>query len=307
MALRLRFRPGRLELPDRPTPRAAGSNNYTLAALRGLRTPLPTLSRQSIAALWRIRFSLEPARGAHRVDFQLLSERETMNTQEAKLVLEAALLTAEQPLSLSEMRHMFDDEINADTLRVLLDELRTDWSGRGVELVALASGWRFQSSAAMRPYLDRLNPEKAPKYSRAVLETLAIIAYRQPVTRGDIEEIRGVTVSSPVIKTLEERGWVEVIGHREAPGRPALFATTRAFLDDLSLRSLEELPVLEEGATVAPEFELQFAEATRDVAVTAENPAEADAEPSSPAIAAADAEYTADSAPPPTLSAATPA
>lgn len=230
-----------------------------------------------------------------------------MNTQEAKLVLEAALLTAEQPLSLSEMRRMFDDEINADTLRVLLDELRTDWIGRGVELVALASGWRFQSSAAMRPYLDRLNPEKAPKYSRAVLETLAIIAYRQPVTRGDIEEIRGVTVSSPVIKTLEERGWVEVIGHREAPGRPALFATTRAFLDDLGLRSLEELPVLEEGATVAPEFELQFAEATRDVAVTAENPAEADAEPSSPAIVAADAEYTADSAPPPTFSAATPA
>ena len=230
-----------------------------------------------------------------------------MNTQEAKLVLEAALLTAEQPLSLSEMRHMFDDEINADTLRVLLDELRTDWSGRGVELVALASGWRFQSSAAMRPYLDRLNPEKAPKYSRAVLETLAIIAYRQPVTRGDIEEIRGVTVSSPVIKTLEERGWVEAIGHREAPGRPALFATTRAFLDDLSLRSLEELPVLEEGATVAPEFELQFAEATRDIAVTAENPAEVDAAPSSPAIAAADAEYTADPAPPPTLSAATPA
>jgi len=159
----------------------------------------------------------------------------------------------------------------------------------------------------MRPYLDRLNPEKAPKYSRAVLETLAIIAYRQPVTRGDIEEIRGVTVSSPVIKTLEERGWVEAIGHREAPGRPALFATTRAFLDDLGLRSLEELPVLEEGATVAPEFELQFAEATRDIAVTAENPAEVDAAPSSPAIAAADAEYTADPAPPPTLSAATPA
>jgi len=230
-----------------------------------------------------------------------------MNTQEAKLVLEAALLTAEQPLSLAEMRRMFDDEINGDTLRVLLDELRADWTGRGVELVALASGWRFQSSAAMRPYLDRLNPEKAPKYSRAVLETLAIIAYRQPVTRGDIEEIRGVTVSSPVIKTLEERGWVEVIGHREAPGRPALFATTRAFLDDLGLRSLEELPVLEEGATVAPEFELQFAEATRDIAVTAENPAEVDAAPSSPAIAAADAEYTADPAPPPTLSAATPA
>jgi segregation and condensation protein B len=231
-----------------------------------------------------------------------------MNTQEAKLVLEAALLTAEQPLSLSEMRRMFSDDINADTLRVLLDELRSDWTGRGIELVALASGWRFQSAAAMRPYLDRLNPEKAPKYSRAVLETLAIIAYRQPVTRGDIEEIRGVTVSSPVIRSLEERGWVEVIGHREAPGRPALFATTRSFLDDLGLRSLEELPILEDGATVAPEFELQFAEATRDIAAVAANtPAEADAEPSSAALAAADAEYSADPAPPPTHSAATPA
>jgi segregation and condensation protein B len=262
-----------------------------------------------IAALnARIRCSLEPARGVRRVSFQLLSERETMNTQEAKLVLEAALLTAEQPLSLAEMRRMFNDEINADTLRVLLDELRTDWMGRGVELVALASGWRFQSSAVMRPYLDRLNPEKAPKYSRAVLETLAIIAYRQPVTRGDIEEIRGVTVSSPVIKTLEERGWVEVIGHREVPGRPALFATTRAFLDDLGLRSLDELPVLEDGATVAPEFELQFAEATRDLAAVAtEAHAQDDAQLSSAAIAAADAENSADSAPMTTDSAATPA
>jgi segregation and condensation protein B len=191
---------------------------------------------------------------------------------------------------------------------VLLDELRADWTGRGVELAVLASGWRFQSSASMRQYLDRLNPEKAPRYSRAVLETLAIIAYRQPVTRGDIEEIRGVTVSSPVIKTLEERGWVEVIGHREAPGRPALFATTRAFLDDLGLRSLEELPVLEDGATVAPEFELQFAEATRDIATVApEAHAPGDAEPSSAAIAAADAENSADSAPMTTHSAATPA
>jgi segregation and condensation protein B len=189
-----------------------------------------------------------------------------MNTQEAKVVLEAALLTAEQPLSLAEMRRLFMDEINADTLRVLLDELRHDWSGRGIELAALASGWRFQSTAAMRPYLDRLSPEKAPRYSRAVLETLAIIAYRQPVTRGDIEEIRGVTVSSPVIKTLEERGWIEVIGHREAAGRPALFATTRAFLDDLGLRSLEELPALNDGAPLSPEFELQFAEAGRESA-----------------------------------------
>lgn len=182
-----------------------------------------------------------------------------MNTQEAKLVLETALLTAQQPLPLSELRRLFADELNADTLRTLLDELRRDWNGRGIELVALASGWRFQSTPAMRPYLDRLNPEKPPKYSRAVLETLAIIAYRQPVTRGDIEEIRGVTVSSQVLKALEDRGWVEAIGHREAPGRPALFATTRQFLDDLGLRSLEELPALDAGGAVTPEFELQFA------------------------------------------------
>jgi segregation and condensation protein B len=185
-----------------------------------------------------------------------------MNTQEAKIVLETALLTAQQPLPLSELRRLFADELNADTLRALLDELRRDWSGRGIELVALASGWRFQSAASMRPYLDRLNPEKPPKYSRAVMETLAIIAYRQPVTRGDIEEVRGVTVSSQVIKALEDRGWVEAIGHREAPGRPALFATTRQFLDDLGLRSLEELPALDSAAGALPaEFELQFAQA----------------------------------------------
>ncbi len=237
----------------------------------------------------------------------MLSERETMNTQEAKVVLEAALLTAEQPLSLAEMRRMFNDELNADTLRVLLDELRSDWSGRGVELVALASGWRFQSAALMRPYLDRMNPEKAPRYSRAVLETLAIIAYRQPVTRGDIEEIRGVTVSSPVIKALEERGWVEVIGHREAPGRPALFATTRAFLDDLGLRSLDQLPTLEDGMTVAPEFELQFSDALRsEAAPPSEPPAQGDAEPSAGATAAAQADFSAEPAPPP-IHSATPA
>jgi segregation and condensation protein B len=185
-----------------------------------------------------------------------------MNTQEAKIVLEAALLTAQQPLPLSELRRLFADELNADTLRALLDELRRDWGGRGIELVALASGWRFQSAPAMRPYLDRLNPEKPPRYSRAVLETLAIIAYRQPVTRGDIEEIRGVTVSTQVVKALEERGWVETIGHREAPGRPALFATTRQFLDDLGLRSLEELPALDHATGELPaELELRFAQA----------------------------------------------
>lgn len=186
-----------------------------------------------------------------------------MNTQEAKTVLEAALLTAERPLPLAELRRLFADELNADTLRLLLDELRTDWSGRGIELLALASGWRFQSTPSMRVYLDRLNPEKPPRYSRAVLETLAIIAYRQPATRGDIEEIRGVTVSPQVIRALEERGWIETIGQRETPGRPALFATTKAFLDDLGLRSLDELPPLEASTTVAPtEFELQFAAAT---------------------------------------------
>ncbi|CAG9180639.1 SMC-Scp complex subunit ScpB [Cupriavidus respiraculi] len=169
-----------------------------------------------------------------------------MNTQEAKIVLETALICAQEPLRVSDLRRLFADDLGADTIRVLLDELRRDWEPRGVELVALASGWRFQSRPAMREYLDRLNPEKPPKYSRAVMETLAIIAYRQPVTRGDIEEIRGVTVSTEVVKKLEDRGWIEVIGHRDVPGKPALYATTKAFLDDLGLRTLDELPPLED-------------------------------------------------------------
>jgi segregation and condensation protein B len=168
-----------------------------------------------------------------------------MNTQDAKRVLETALICANQPLPLRDMRVLFDDELGADTLRVLLDELSREWEGKGVELVALATGWRFQSRPEMRAYLDRLNPEKPPKYSRAVLETLAIIAYRQPVTRGDIEDIRGVTVASQIVKQLEDRGWVEAIGYREAPGRPALLATTKQFLDDLGLASLEQLPLLD--------------------------------------------------------------
>ena len=184
-----------------------------------------------------------------------------MNTQEAKIVLETALLTAQQPLPIEQLRKLFTEDIDDDTVRVLLEELRSDWSGRGVELVVLASGWRFQSTAAMRPVLDRLNPEKPPRYSRAVLETLAIIAYRQPVTRGDIEEIRGVSTSAPVIKTLEERGWIETIGHREAPGRPGLLATTRAFLDDFGLRSLQELPSLGADASAPHQpIELPFSE-----------------------------------------------
>jgi len=169
-----------------------------------------------------------------------------MNTQEAKIVLETALICAQEPLKLGELRKLFMDDVSADTVRALLDDLRREWSGRGVELVGLASGWRFQSRPAMRPYLDRLHPEKPPRYSRAVLETLAIIAYRQPVTRGDIEEIRGVTVNTQVVKQLEDRGWIEVIGHRDVPGRPALYATTRQFLDDLGLRALDELPPLDD-------------------------------------------------------------
>lgn len=171
-----------------------------------------------------------------------------MNTQDAKRVLETALICAQQPLPLRDMRTLFAEALAPDTIRTLLDELVRDWEDRGVELVALAGGWRFQSRPELREFLDRLNPEKPPRYSRATLETLAIMAYRQPVTRGDIEDIRGVTVSSQIIKQLEDRGWVEVIGHREAPGRPALFATTRQFLDDLGLGSLDQLPALEGAA-----------------------------------------------------------
>jgi segregation and condensation protein B len=179
-----------------------------------------------------------------------------MNIPEAKRVLETALLCASQPLVLRELRALFDEELDADALRALLTELQADWSDRGVELAELASGWRFQSRPELRERLDRLNPEKPPKYSRAVLETLAIIAYRQPVTRGDIEEIRGVTVASQILKQLEDRGWVEQIGFRESPGRPALLATTRQFLDDLGLASLAQLPPLD-GAVPTGEGTLQ--------------------------------------------------
>ncbi len=171
-----------------------------------------------------------------------------MDTAQAKVVIEAALLCAAHPLSLAELRRLFDDELGADTVRALLDDLRADWQGRGVTLVALASGWRFQSTPQVAEFLARLHPEKPPRYSRAVLETLAIIAYRQPVTRGDIEEIRGVTVSSQVVKTLEDRGWIEVVGHKNVVGRPSLLATTRHFLDDLGLRSISELPSLDDAS-----------------------------------------------------------
>lgn len=163
-----------------------------------------------------------------------------------KRVLEAALLVANEPLPLAELKKLFDQEFDDDTWRTLLDDLRRDWSDRGIELVQLASGWRFQTRPQYQEFLDRLKNERPPKYSRAVMETLAIIAYRQPVTRGDIEDIRGVAVSPNVLKTLEARGWVDTVGHRDAPGRPALHATTRKFLDDLGLRSLSELPPLTE-------------------------------------------------------------
>jgi segregation and condensation protein B len=195
-----------------------------------------------------------------------------MNTQDAKRVLETALICAQQPLPLKDMRTLFADELGPDSLRALLDELTRDWEGRGVELVALSTGWRFQSRPEMRDYLDRLNPEKPPKYSRAVMETLAIIAYRQPVTRGDIEDIRGVTVSSQIVKQLEDRGWIDAIGYREAPGRPALYATTKQFLDDLGLASLEQLPTLEGGAAATAGA---LAEALPDQASLLEDPAQA--------------------------------
>jgi len=175
-----------------------------------------------------------------------------MNIAEAKKVLETALLCAHEPLSINDMKKLFvetgetDGQIGTDEIKQMLEELRDDWVDKGIEVVSLSTGWRFQSRPEMKIYLERLNPEKPPKYSRATLETLAIIAYRQPVTRGDIEEIRGVTVNSQTIKMLEDRGWIESIGHRDVPGRPALFATTKHFLDDLGLTSLDQLPPLQQ-------------------------------------------------------------
>lgn len=215
-----------------------------------------------------------------------------MTSADAKRILETALICAQQPLPLRELQALFAGELGPDTLKALLQELQDDWAQRGVELVAVASGWRFQSRPELREYLDRLHPEKPPRYTRATLETLAIIAYRQPVTRGDMEDIRGVTINSLLLKQLEDRGWVEVIGHRETVGRPALYATTRQFLDDLGLQSLEQLPILEDAAEPVP----GMFEALQDEAPVAADPAidpapvEADADPAPPVTdAAADA------------------
>jgi len=174
-----------------------------------------------------------------------------MNTADAKRILETALICSSQPLPVRDLRVLFDDELGVDTIKVLLLELQEDWAQRGLELVSVGSGWRFQSRPEMRDHLDRLHPEKPPRYTRAALETLAIIAYRQPATRGDMEDIRGVTINSMILKQLEDRGWVEVIGHRETVGRPALYATTRQFLDDLGLASLDQLPLIETPAQQA--------------------------------------------------------
>ena len=214
-----------------------------------------------------------------------------MKTLDAKRVLEAALICSSQPMALREMSALFAGEVGNDTLRDLLEELAEECKGRAIELVAVATGWRYQSRAELAPYLARLDPERPPKYSRAVLETLAIIAYRQPVTRGDIEDIRGVAVASSVMKQLEDRGWIEAIGYREAPGRPALLATTRQFLDDLGLATLEQLPTLEgaDGEPIAnadalpggeSQASLSFVEAAADAAPeppTDRPPADADA------------------------------
>jgi segregation and condensation protein B len=190
--------------------------------------------------------------------------------EDFKIVLEAALLSAGDPMPLTELKKLFDQEFDDDTWRTLLDDLRRDWANRGVELVQLSTGWRFQTRPEYQDFLDRLKNEKSPRYSRAAMETLAIIAYRQPVSRGDIEDIRGVAVSPNVLKTLEGRGWIDVVGHRDAPGRPALYATTKKFLDDLGLRSLSELPPLTEIEQV-----MDLAEQANEIAPPEEQPAAA--------------------------------
>lgn len=226
-----------------------------------------------------------------------------MNIAEAKKVLETALLCTHEPLSINDLKKLYVDpeseessDINAEMIRQMLDELRTEWAGKGVEVVSLSTGWRFQSRKEMKVYLERLNPEKPPKYTRATLETLAIIAYRQLVTRGDIEEIRGVAVNTQTIRMLEDRGWIESIGHRDVPGRPALFATTRKFLDDLGLSSLEELPPLQhvsgEAAAQGALLELQALEGGVAALAEAEQEEGEDGGPSEAAGSAATAGST---------------
>lgn len=227
-----------------------------------------------------------------------------MNTADAKRILETALICSTQPLPVRELRVLFDDELGADTIKSLLIELQEDWTQRGLELVSVGSGWRFQSRPEMRDHLDRLHPEKPPRYTRAALETLAIIAYRQPVTRGDMEDIRGVTINSQILKQLEDRNWVEVIGHRETVGRPALYATTRQFLDDLGLASLDQLPVIESPAQQGALLEALAEAASPDQpALPMDEPAaESDIAPDTPIEPAGLDAPTAPTAPPGTPS-----
>jgi len=215
-----------------------------------------------------------------------------MNTADAKRILETALICSSQPLPVRDMRVLFDDELGVDTIKVLLLELQEDWAQRGLELVNVASGWRFQSRPEMRDHLDRLHPEKPPRYTRAALETLAIIAYRQPVTRGDMEDIRGVTINSLILKQLEDRGWVEVIGHRETVGRPALYATTRQFLDDLGLASLDQLPLIETPAQQAALVDALDQASGNQPGLPMEIAGESDADASAATDAALEAELT---------------
>lgn len=224
-----------------------------------------------------------------------------MNTAQAKRVLETALLTAGQPLSLRDMRTLFDDALGADTLRQMLQDLQLDWAQRGLELVCVASGWRFQSRPEMRDFLDRLHPEKPPKYTRAALETLAIIAYRQPVTRGDMEDIRGVTINSQILKQLEDRGWVELIGHRETVGRPGLYATTRQFLDDLGLSSLDQLPLLSQVDSPVAALSGLVEEMPEQAVLSLEEAVEAAPQPLLTSSSDPQESLALDSAPPPAV------
>jgi segregation and condensation protein B len=242
-------------------------------------------------------------------------EMDILDSQDAQCILEAALLCADQPMTIREMRVLFDDALSADAVRALLAEINQRWEGRGARLCELASGWRFQTTPEVQAYLDRLNPEKPPKYSRATMETLAIIAYKQPVTRGDIEDIRGVTVSTQIVKQLEDRGWIEVIGHRDAPGRPGLYATTRHFLDDMGLQSLQQLPELSTmagGQVDLPGLEGALAEAAAVAAAdNALERAQADDDAQQalivPQASLDDAPIEADEAPQPPQSESTPA
>ena len=207
-------------------------------------------------------------------------DKSSLDLTHVKLVLETVLLVTQEPLPLAELRKLFDNELSHDMLRDVLEKMRDDWQGRGVELTHVASGWRFRARPQYQPFVERLNPQKPPRYSRAVLETLAIIAYKQPVTRGDIEEIRGVVVSTNIIRALEARGWIDIVGHREVPGRPALYATTKTFLDDLNLGSLEELPSLDDlgsliettGTLAAPQVADEPARTIEARAIEAELP-----------------------------------